>query len=344
MIPGRCAGSVRDWGGEGSSDVSSYGVLTVDGDVAVVAVWPATPVDLEHSASQASIVFRARGPSGPAGLPEVVAALDAVSAALWRRFAQSDDIAYWQWLRGMTARVLAGPPPLGTRLANEELDAVAWLGRAAAASGSSEVAAAVRGEVAVEVDAVAAAVLGELGGRAAQALRAERPRVDPRQVDVAAQALHAEALGVGRLEDLARVEPASAAVAVASWLWAAARLWARASGRAPLDALDAVPAGPADLAAVAHGVVHQPDAAESSMRGAVEPGLATVGATRLLVALADAYGAVRQAVVDMTAVSADGSAIIGVVRVGREDVAGDARATVSAALARMLAGMGEAPR
>jgi len=85
----------------------------------------------------------------------------------------------------------------------------------------------VAADVAAECDAVLAAERGELTGRAAQAAGLTRPLPAPAQVDAATAHLRAHPLGDGLL---GAFEPTSAAVAVAPFLLASARLAAAVAG------------------------------------------------------------------------------------------------------------------
>ena len=90
---------------------------------------------------------------------------------------------------------------------------------------------AVLTEVAIEVDAVARAELGDLTSRAVQATALDRLDASPIQVSAADELLRADPLG----EDLlsASVDPAAACVAAAHWLCAAAVVAADAAGNTP---------------------------------------------------------------------------------------------------------------
>ncbi|MFD0638882.1 hypothetical protein ACFQ9X_52210 [Catenulispora yoronensis] len=102
------------------------------------------------------------------------------------------------------------------------------LGRALHEIGDEEFAAAVRADVAAEIDAVSRAELGDLSGRAVQAVVLSRTSASPVQVAAADALLREQPLG--GIELFTAVDPTSAAVAVAHWLHAAARVTAAASG------------------------------------------------------------------------------------------------------------------
>jgi hypothetical protein len=90
---------------------------------------------------------------------------------------------------------------------------------------------AVAAEVQVEIDAVIRAELGDLSGRAVQAVALDRLDVSPVQVAAADELLRADPLGARLLA--AAVDPAAACVAAAHWLAAAAVVTADAAGNTP---------------------------------------------------------------------------------------------------------------
>jgi hypothetical protein len=90
---------------------------------------------------------------------------------------------------------------------------------------------AVLAEVGVELDAVARAELGDLSGRAVQAVALDRLDASPVQVAAADAMLCADPVDPGLLS--AAVEPAAACVAAAHWLAAAADVAAEKAGNTP---------------------------------------------------------------------------------------------------------------
>jgi hypothetical protein len=86
-------------------------------------------------------------------------------------------------------------------------------------------------EVQVELDAVTRAELGDLSGRAVQAVALDRLDASPVQVAAADAMLRADPLAPGLLS--AAVEPAAACVAAAHWLAAAADVAAEKAGNTP---------------------------------------------------------------------------------------------------------------
>jgi hypothetical protein len=90
---------------------------------------------------------------------------------------------------------------------------------------------AVAAEVQAEIDAVTRAELGDLSGRAAQAVNLDRLDVSPVQVAAADDMLQTDPLSGGLLS--AAIDPAAACVAAAHWLAAAAVVAADAAGNSP---------------------------------------------------------------------------------------------------------------
>ncbi|MFB7674457.1 hypothetical protein ACFC26_23890 [Kitasatospora purpeofusca] len=105
--------------------------------------------------------------------------------------------------------------------------------------------AAVLAETATELAAVESAELGDLGGRAQQAVLLSREDASPVQVAAADHLLEQNPFGTAEL--LSAVDPTAAAVAAAHWLAAAAQVTAKASGDDPAqvvleaDNIDALP-------------------------------------------------------------------------------------------------------
>jgi hypothetical protein len=97
----------------------------------------------------------------------------------------------------------------------------------------ADLTAAVIGDVEVELDAVERAELGDLSGRAAQAVELTRQDASPVQVAAADGILRADPLGAQDL--FLELDPTSACVAAANWLQAAADVVSEVSGVAPTD-------------------------------------------------------------------------------------------------------------
>ena len=91
-------------------------------------------------------------------------------------------------------------------------------------------------EVQAEIAAIDQAELGNLAGRAAQALALTRADASPVQVQAADEILAQNPFGGPDL--LSEIEPVAAAVAAAHWLQAAAEVTAEASGVAPTQIIE----------------------------------------------------------------------------------------------------------
>lgn len=105
------------------------------------------------------------------------------------------------------------------------------VGRALHAIGNNALTSQVTAEVQAELEAVEQAELGDLSGRARQAVVLSRADASPVQVAVADRLLHDHPLGSDAL--LSDVDPTAAAVAAAHWLDVAATVAAEASGLEP---------------------------------------------------------------------------------------------------------------
>lgn len=96
------------------------------------------------------------------------------------------------------------------------------VGRTLHAIGDDDLRATIIAEVAREQAAIESAELGDLSGRARQAVELSRPDVSPAQVQAADDLLRADPLG--SIELFTSLDPASASVAAAHWLHAAAEV------------------------------------------------------------------------------------------------------------------------
>lgn len=177
----------------------------------------------------------------------VAARLDGLSRTLWRSYTHpataagddlSDNTEGWrrQSERDEFDQVLAAvdkpnlPDENGSVIVEYSAvgESAHRLGRALHTIGDENLSAAVRAEVAAEIAAVTQAELGDLSGRAVQAVVLSRTSASPVQVAAADALLRQEPLG--RPELFTAVDPTSAAVAAAHWLYAAATVAAEASG------------------------------------------------------------------------------------------------------------------
>ncbi|WP_406120348.1 hypothetical protein OIE52_50975 [Streptomyces canus] len=94
---------------------------------------------------------------------------------------------------------------------------------------------AVLAEATAELTAVENAELGDLMGRAQQAVLLGREDASPVQVTAADQLLEQDPFGAAEL--FSRIDPTAATVAAAHWLAAAARVAAESSGQDPTDVI-----------------------------------------------------------------------------------------------------------
>lgn len=105
------------------------------------------------------------------------------------------------------------------------------VGRALHDIGNADLTDLVAEEVKSELEAVERAELGDLSGRARQAVVLTRADASPAQVAAADRLLHDDPLGSDAL--ISDVDPTAGAVAAAHWLKAAAEVAAEASGLEP---------------------------------------------------------------------------------------------------------------
>lgn len=186
----------------------------------------------------------------PVLLGTLVAALTALSRDAWRTYTHPVAAAEglepegegWQRDQGRTAladvvaAVTQADLPEDGAPAEAESPMVGGahqIGRVLREIGDGALTAAVAEEVAAELSAIERAELGDLSGRACQAVELSRQDASPLQVREADRILHEQPFGGGDL--FTQVDPSAAAVAAAHWLRAAAAVAATASGMEPLD-------------------------------------------------------------------------------------------------------------
>ncbi|MGH8896634.1 MAG: hypothetical protein ACRDZ4_06310 [Egibacteraceae bacterium] len=221
--------------------------LSDDGtQVQLWAVWAGT--DVRVAEPIASVARKRRDQ-----LAQVGRALEWCSHALWRYYTEGwgtggedalveacreeyealgVELEQYQTLekaRAEIARVLADPPllsPSGDLSVSYDsrVESAACMARALLVLGDDAVTAAAHAELQRELDAVASAELGDLTGRAGQAVRQPRREASFTQIAAAHAALRAHASGQGSLDRLSQVEPSPAAHALAAWIVAGARL------------------------------------------------------------------------------------------------------------------------
>lgn len=177
----------------------------------------------------------------------VAARLDSLARALWRCYthpaeAAGDDLSdnTEGWRRqlsreefGEVLTIIENPNlPHEDGSLLVEYDPVTEnahrLGRALHTIGDETFTAVVLKDVAAEIEAIERAELGDLSGRAAQAVQLSRTSASPAQVAAADALLRDNPMG--GMELFTAVDPTSAAVAAAHWLHAAATVTAEASG------------------------------------------------------------------------------------------------------------------
>ncbi|MFL6117712.1 MAG: hypothetical protein ACJ786_41135 [Catenulispora sp.] len=185
--------------------------------------------------------------SCPADLAlRVAAGLDRLSGVLWRCYTHPASAAGDEgeldsegWRRAQEREAFATVVP-GVTEPNLPQDGMLlrsyspvtenahMLGRTLHEIGDAEFTAQIAADVEAEIAAIGKAELGDLSGRARQAVVLTRQDASPVQVAAADRLLHEDPLGsVAMFTD---VDPTSAAVAAAHWLHAAAAVVAEVSG------------------------------------------------------------------------------------------------------------------
>jgi len=217
----------------------------------VVATWPA---GIGHAAATVADV--------PADVPDqtashLAAALERFSGALWHSYTHPwlDDLVWAVAASELVTEGLAeqDPEPFAdvlpaVRTPNQPDDAglvlvsddavveyAHQIGRLLGGGGPG-LLAQVEAELAAELAAVQHAELGDLGGRARQAVALSRAEASPLQVRAAHAALLREPLGPEGL--FVDIDPTAASVAAAHWLAEAATLAAEVSGGDPLGVIE----------------------------------------------------------------------------------------------------------
>ena len=210
-----------------------YGVDS--GRRVLVAAWPA--VVGWHAAVVAEL-----GVAGEESAARVCHVLGDLSTALWGVYARPPNAAaderergLWEDERAALDQVVAAVrrPHLPTEAGllvvpyNRVLEPAHRLGRQLHNAGDAGLTEAVAVEVATEVDAVRRAELGDLSGRAVQAVAVDRLDASPVQVAAADDLLRQDPFGTSLMRT--PVDAAAGCVAVAHWLAAAAEVAARAA-------------------------------------------------------------------------------------------------------------------
>jgi hypothetical protein len=227
--------------------MAEYALSDNGAQVQLWAVWAGTGMRIVEPVASVAKQYRAQ-------LAQVGRALEWCSHSLWRYYSEgwgSDtehalidayreefggrglELEYYfqtlEEVRVEIARVLADPPlpnPDGELVVSHDsrIESAASLARALLLLGDGTVTAAAHLELQRELDAVASAELGDLKGRAGQAVHQSRCDASFTQIAAAHAALRAHAAGTGSLGELSQVEPAAAAHALAAWIVAGAHL------------------------------------------------------------------------------------------------------------------------
>ncbi|WP_329586928.1 hypothetical protein OG500_36980 [Kitasatospora sp. NBC_01250] len=180
-----------------------------------------------------------------AALSRLAAALTQLSTAAWRTYthpasaADSLDVDSEGWHREQERRAFEEVPqaveapnlPHGGTMTvsySPVLENAHRIGRALLALELPELTDTIRDETAAELAAVESAELGDLTGRAQQAVLLSREGASPVQVAAADRLLEEDPFGPSAL--YSEVDPTAAAVAAAHWLRAAAEAVSEASG------------------------------------------------------------------------------------------------------------------
>lgn len=179
----------------------------------------------------------------------LVAALSTLSRMVWRTYthpvsaAASEETNSEGWRRqgerdafeGVLANLRKPNLPYDNGSVTQSYilveEAAHRIGRALHRIGDQELVDRVAADVQQELAAVEQAELGDLSGRATQAVLLSRADASPLQVDAADDLLREHPLGSSKL--FREVDPTAAAVAAAHWLQAAAEITAEIAGCTP---------------------------------------------------------------------------------------------------------------
>lgn len=226
---------------------------------------------------------------------QLVHALTLLSKQAWRTYTHPASAAGDQgengegWRRdhdreafATVADALADPnlPRDGVLLqsSNPVEEAAHRAGRALRAAGDAELTARIVAEAQTEMNAVEKAELGDLTGRARQAVALTRAGASPAQVQAADKILSDRPLGSHAL--FTDVDPVAASIAAAHWLQAAADVAAETSGLAPTQIVEEAD----NIEALAHAT---PTAVLESLEVGLSPYDAITGMIRDAMAAAE---------------------------------------------------------
>jgi hypothetical protein len=170
--------------------------------------------------------------------------LTELSQACWRCYTHPASAAEHHgpgslgWHRQRERDAFTAVPPLLTTAKRPADEATTNVERAAHAIGrtldaldAAQLTAQVTTDVAAELTAVEQAELGNLTGRAEQAVALSREDASPLQVSQADTLLHRHPFGADDLRT--QIDPTAAAIAAANWLFAAVTVAARLTGLHP---------------------------------------------------------------------------------------------------------------
>ena len=210
-------------------------------DRALIASWATGRGDLAHTVARFPL------DSTDNQALDIGAALASLSVALWRAYTHPavaagdpEAVDTEAWRRAESRAAFALVPDWVARPNLPEADGSLLMaydrveesahrvGRALHAVGDPDLTESVAAEVDLEIAAVQSAELGDLCGRAQQAVLLTRADASPVQVAAAHELLAADPLGT--IEVFTDLDPTAAAVAAAHWLGAAAEVAADRSG------------------------------------------------------------------------------------------------------------------
>lgn len=252
---------------------------------ALVAVWATGGGDLASTVAHLPV-----GCAPQDGLP-VAFTLSALAEALWRTYthpasaadSMQDNSEGWrrQQERDAFAMVLDAlrkpelpEPGMLTESLVVVTESAHRVGRALHAVGDAPLTEAVVREVQGELAAIEQAELGDLSGRARQAVVLSREDVSPLQVGAADALLREDPFGNEQL--FTEVDPSAAAVAAAHWLQAAADVAARVADADPVDVVaraDDIEALPHETATVVLGLMSQGVSAREAVTALIRDAL-----------------------------------------------------------------------
>ncbi|MEU9020251.1 hypothetical protein [Actinomadura sp. NPDC048394] len=192
-----------------------------EGRHAIVAVWET------GSGCVASGFAELAGEVSGGAAQHLAQAMTRLSAQAWRAYTRPAEHSFANVVRALSEPNLPSDGMLD--VSYDPLEECAHrVGRVLHEVGDAELSRRVGVEVRAELDAIEQAGLGDLTGRARQALALTRADASPVQVQAADRILNRDPLGGASL--FTEVEPAAAAIAAAHWLQAAADVTSETTG------------------------------------------------------------------------------------------------------------------